>query len=101
MPIYEYLENGRQVLRKLPVADRDKFPGRVTVPSRINVCPRGEPAQGSQLLDGWKAVEEQNGTGYARQMAKGLGLSREQVKQACLAPEGAMERPLGPGSQIV
>lgn len=96
MPNYEFIdpESGRRVIRRLPVAQRDSFPGRVTVPSRIHVCPKGEPEQGSQLLQGWKECEESMGTNGVRDMARGLGLTREQVKQACLAPDSAMERPL-------
>lgn len=96
MPNYEFIdpESGRRVIRRLPVAERDSFPGRVTVPSRINVCPKGEPETGSQLLDGWKACEQSMGTEGVRKMARGLGLSREQVKQACLAPDSVMERPV-------
>lgn len=103
MPNYEFIdpESGRRVIRRLRVEDRDSFPGRVTVPSRVSVCPRGEPEHGSQLMDGWKACEEQGGTESARQMARGLGLTREQVKAACTAPDRVMERPLGPGSEII
>lgn len=101
MPLYEYIENGRQVIRRLPVHRRDEFPGRVVVPSRIAVCPRGEPEHGNQLLEGWKQCEESSGTEAARQMARGLGLTRDQVKRACTAPDAVMERPHGPGSEIV
>ena len=94
MPLYEYIENGKQVIRRLPVARRDDFPGRVRVPSRVNVCPRGEPEHGSQLMQGWKECEESMGTEGVRSMARGLGLTREQVKQACAAPDSVMERPV-------
>ena len=94
MPNYEYIENGKRVIRRLPVAERDSFPGRVTVPSRIHVCPKGEPEHGSQLMDGWKSCEESMGSEGVRKMARSLGLTRDQVKQACLAPDSVMERPV-------
>jgi hypothetical protein len=81
MPVYEYIENGKRVLRKLPVAARDNFPGRVTVPSRVNVCPRGEPTQGDEVLRGFSRCEDRYGTEQVRQTAKALGLSRDQVKK--------------------
>jgi hypothetical protein len=81
MPVYEYIENGKQVLRKLAVAERDNYPGRVVVPSRVNVCPRGEPTQGSEVLQGFSRCEERYGTEQVRQTAKALGLSRDQVKK--------------------
>ena len=94
MPLYEYLEAGRTVLRRLPVSRRDDFPGRVAVPSRVAVCPRGAPEHGSQLLNGWRECEESMGTEGTRNMARGLGLTRDQVKAACNAPDRVMERPL-------
>lgn len=101
MPVYEYREGNRIVERILPISERDRFPNRITVPRRVSVCHQGEPQHGSQLLDGWKAVEESGGTESVRRMAKGLGLSRDQIKRACLAPDHVMERPVGPGSEIV
>lgn len=101
MPVYEYREGDRIVERVLPIDRRDAFPNRLTVPRRINVCPRGEPEHGSQLLQGWKECEEDGGTDSTRQLARQMGLTREQVKQACLAPDRVMERPLGPGSEII
>lgn len=80
MPVYEYQEGNRTVLRRVPVADRDKFPGRVTVPSRINVCPQGEPTAGSQVLRGFAKCEESFGTEKVRQCANAVGLTRDQVK---------------------
>jgi hypothetical protein len=81
MPLYEYIENGKQVIRRLPVARRDDFPGRVVVPSRIAVCPQGEPSQGAQVLRGFARCEDTYGTEKVRQCAKGIGLTRDQVKQ--------------------
>lgn len=81
MPAYEYIEDGRTVVRVLPVADRDKFPGRITVPSRIAVCPRGEPAQGEQVLRGWYECEEKDGTAAVRKTEKALGLTAGQIKK--------------------
>ncbi len=87
MPLYEYIEGGRQVIRRLPVAERDSFPGRVVVPSRINVCPKGEPTQAETTLAGWKDCEERDGTEAVRQTAASLGMTREQVKRAWAAPD--------------
>lgn len=81
MPLYEYIEHGRRVTRVLPVARRDEFPGRVTVPSRINVCPTGGPTQGDEVLRGFRRAEETLGTEKVRQCAKSLGLTRDQVKK--------------------
>jgi hypothetical protein len=87
MPLYEYREGDRIVERVLPVAARDSFPGRITIPRRVSVCHRGEPSQGESVLAGWKDCEEKDGTEAVRQTAASLGLSREQVKQAWLAPD--------------
>lgn len=87
MPCYEYLENGRVVDRVLPVARRDDFPGRITVPRRLHVCPRGAPTAENELMTGWKDCEESMGTEGVRKMAKGLGLTREQVKQVLAQPD--------------
>jgi hypothetical protein len=80
MPLYEYMEGGRRVVRRLPVAQRDSFHGRVTVPSRVLVCPRGEPTQGDEVLRGFSRAEETLGTEKVRLTAKALGLTRDQVK---------------------
>lgn len=101
MPAYEYEVDGRVTVRVVPVAERDRYPGRRMVPSRIFVCPRGQPEHGSELLRGWKECEESGGTESTRQMARSLGLSRSQVREFCEAPDAAMERPVGPGSEIV
>jgi hypothetical protein len=81
MPVYEYIEDGRRVLRKLPVAQRDDFPGRVTVPSRVLVCPRGKESQGTEVLRGFAQCEDRYGTEKVRQTAQAIGLTRDQVKQ--------------------
>ena len=83
MPNYEYIdpESGRRVIRRLPVAERDNFPGRVTVPARVMVCPRGEPKQGDEVLRGFSRSEDRFGTEKVRQCASALGLTRDQVKQ--------------------
>ena len=85
MPSYEYIEGGRSVVRVLPVAERDRFPGRVTVPSRVMVCPRGEPSQGSQVLRGFERAESTSGTEKVRLCAKAIGLTRDQVKKVWAA----------------
>ena len=81
MPNYEFIEDGRRVIRRLPVALRDSFPGRVTVPSRVLVCPRGAPTQGEDVLRGFSECEQKYGTEKVRQTAEALGLSRDQVKK--------------------
>lgn len=81
MPAYEYIERGRSVIRVVPVDKRDNWPNRVKVPSRILVCPRGEPTQSEQVLRGWYRCEESSGTEKVRQAAKSLGLTRDQVKK--------------------
>jgi hypothetical protein len=85
MPLYEFRERGGVVLRVLPVARRDDFPNRISVPSRLSVCPRGEPTQEDGLLKGWREIEEQDGSG-ARRLEKSLGLTADKVKDAMLAP---------------
>lgn len=86
MPSYEYIEGGRTVIRVLPVAERDRFPGRVTVPSRIAVCPRGEQSHGEAVLRGFSRCEETFGTEKVRQCARALGLTRDQVKKVWSEP---------------
>ena len=81
MPLYEYNEAGKTVVRVLPVAQRDSFPGRRVVPTRVNVCPRGEPTQGAEVLRGFARCEERYGTEKVRQTAKALGMSRDAVKK--------------------
>ena len=87
MPVYEYIEGGRPVLRRVSVADRDKFPGRVKVPSRIAVCPQGQPTQGSEVLRGFSRCEDRYGTEEVRQAGKALGVTRDQVKQVWNTPD--------------
>ena len=81
MPCYEYLESGRVVERVLPVERRDEFPGRVTVPRRVSVCPRGKPSQGAEVLRGFYREESKPGAaaGLHRATAS-LGLSPSQVR---------------------
>lgn len=64
MPIYQYYDAGthRLLERRLPVAERDAFPGRVPIPGRFFVCPREEPSPSSSVLDGFRKVEQQLGT---------------------------------------
>lgn len=83
MPNYEYIDpdSGRRVIRRLPVAERDSFPGRVTVPSRVTV-PRPEPTQGDEVLRGFARCEEKDGTESVRQIARGLGTTRDAIKKA-------------------
>jgi len=86
MPIYEYREGGKMVLRQLPVARRDDFPNRVTVPSRVEVCPRGQPTQGDQVLRGFYRCEEKSGTASVRRIEKELGMTASQVKKVWNEP---------------
>lgn len=94
MPAYDYLEGGRRVTRVLPVAERDSFPNRITVPDRIMVCPRGEPTQSDAVLAGYKACEEKDGTEAIRRDCAALGLTRDQVKKAWAAPDPPGSEPL-------
>ncbi len=86
MPSYEYIEGDRRIIRILPVADRDKFPGRVTVPSRINVCPRGPSTQGDEVLRGFYRAEQTYGNSRVRLAEKALGLDHHKVKSVWKHP---------------
>lgn len=80
MPVYEYLENGKVVLRRVPVADRDMYPGRVTIPSRLTVCPRGESTQGESVLRGFYQCEQKMGTAKVRANERAMGLDHHKIK---------------------
>jgi len=80
MPAYEYREGGKIVVRVLPVKDRDTFPGRITIPSRLSVCPRGAPSQADEVLRGYYRSEEKLGTARVRDAEKALGMTHHQVK---------------------
>lgn len=82
MPVYEYREGRKTVLRRLPVEERDKYPGRITVPSRLTVCPKGAMTQGEQVLRGFYQCEQRYGTARVRQTEKALGLNHHGVKKA-------------------
>lgn len=84
MPFYDFIEDGKLVTRYLKIDERDTFPGRI-MPSRIAVCPKGEPTQEDGLLQGWKEIEEKDGRG-ARELERSLGLTADKVKDAMLAP---------------
>lgn len=86
MPVYEYREGGRVVVRALPVAERDTFPNRITVPSRVHVV-AGAPDPGADTLRGFHRCEERYGTESVRQCAKALGLTRDQVKKVWQRPD--------------
>ncbi len=51
------------------------------------MCHKGEPSHAEVTLQGGKECEEKDGTEAVRQTAASLGMSREQVKQAWLAPD--------------
>jgi hypothetical protein len=87
MPAYEYIERGRTVIRVLPVADRDKFPGRVVIPRRVMVCPRGEPSQADQVIKGFYACEQKYGTARVRLTEKALGMNASNVKAVWNRPD--------------
>ncbi len=95
MPLYEYVENGRIVERVLPVAARDSYPGRITIPRQVSVCHKGEPSHAEVTLQGWKDCEEKDGTEAVRQTAASLGLTRDQVKAVWAAPD-----PVDPMSRL-
>lgn len=78
MPLYEYLEAGRIVSRVLPVEQRDAFPGRIPVPSRVCVCPRGAPSQEHSTMNGLRKVEQQIGTTALR---RGFPFSVEHTRR--------------------
>lgn len=80
MPVYEYRHRGKVILRRVPVAERDRYPGRVTIPSRLTVCPRGEPTQGEQVLRGFYEEELKTGSKAVRQTERALGLNHHKVK---------------------
>ena len=82
MPLYEYNEGGRIVQRRLTVADRDKFPGRVPIPRRLSVCPRGQPTQGAEVLRGFYKAEQTLGGELVRKTERALGLTSDQIKKA-------------------
>lgn len=81
MPIYEYLDqvSGRIVERFVPVAERDNWPGRLTAPRRVAVCPRGRPSQEAEAMAGLYKVEQQMGTGV---FGKGFPFTVEQTRKA-------------------
>jgi hypothetical protein len=81
VPAYEYIEGGKTVVRVVPVADRDKYPGRVQVPRRVMVCPRGEPSQGDEVIRGFYQCEQRYGTAKVRLTEKALGMNASQVKK--------------------
>lgn len=92
MPVYEYVENGRIVERAVPVDQRDAFPGRLTVPRRVSVCPRGKPSQGSEVLRGLYREESKPGAASGLHRCMGsLGLNPSQVKDVW--DEGYKVRP--------
>lgn len=83
MPTYEYREqSGQIVTRVLPVERRDEFPGRITVPRRVMVCPRGRPSQGAEVLRGFYREESKPGHGASLDRAlKASGFSADHVKR--------------------
>jgi hypothetical protein len=89
MPVYQYLEGERLVERVLPVARRDDFPGRLAVPRRVLVCPRGRISQGEQVLRGFYEVEQRDPSMH-RQLKANLGLSAAQIREAWSRRSGPM-----------
>lgn len=86
MPLYEYLEaSGRIVERVLPVQERNRFPGRLTVPRRVNVCPRGAPTVAESALRGFYGVEQTGGLDEIRRECEGL--EPDQIKSIWEQPE--------------
>jgi hypothetical protein len=84
MPTYQYKEpaTGEIVERFLPVEDRDRYPGRLTVPRRVNVCPRGKPSQGAEVLRGFAREESKPGGSAAlHRTVAAAGLTPSRIKE--------------------
>ena len=96
MPCYQYNENGVIVERVLPVAERDAFPGRVTVPRRVMVLAGGRSEaewQAGEVLRGFRR-EEQKNPRLNDVVRNALGMTPAQVKDTWAQPDsGYVERP--------
>jgi hypothetical protein len=77
MPIYEFQEGSKIVERVLSVAERDKFPGRVTAPRRVLVCPRGETSQPHAVMNGLRKQEEKYGSAFSKMWPFSVKQTRE------------------------
>lgn len=98
MPTYQYLENGRIVERTLPVAQRDEFPGRITVPTRVRVLTNGGKTeaewQAEEVLRGFYRLEQKDPNANDK-MREGLGMTPAQIRDVWAQPDEY--RPQRPG----
>lgn len=90
MPVYEYIEGGRVVARRLPVEERDRFPGRIVVPRTVRVLTgtgRTEAEwQASEVLRGFYR-EEQKNPRLNDTVRAALGMNADGVKDTWAQPD--------------
>lgn len=90
MPLYEYNEGGRLVTRHASVAERDRWPGRVTVPRRVSVLAGSGRSEGQwqaeEVLRGFRR-EEQKDPRLNDTMRRGLGMTPDQIKDVWAQPD--------------
>lgn len=97
MPLYEYLEpGGRVVTRRLAVADRDLYPGRIVVPRTVRVLKPGRSEaewQAEEVLRGFYR-EEQKNPRLNDVVRSALGMGPDRVKDVWAEPDAPYaERP--------
>lgn len=99
MPLYEYIDpaTGQRTERVLPVARRDEFPGRVTVPRRLNVLTKAGKSEGEwqadEVLRGFHKLEQSDPHANDK-MREGLGMSPDKIKDVWAQPDTHyVERP--------
>jgi hypothetical protein len=89
MPIYEYSgPDGCLIERCLPVDQRDRYPGRVTIPRRVHVG-RGllEPSTvGAAVPRALRELEIKHG-GHGDRLAREMGFSSRREIQRIWEPE--------------
>lgn len=96
MPVYEYIEGGRRIVRRLPVEERDAFPGRVVV-QPVRVLTQGQVTeaewQAREVLNGFRR-EEQKNPRLNDTVRAALGMSPDKVKDTWAEPDAPyVERP--------
>ena len=90
MPYYEYMEDGKIVVRYAKVDARDAFPGRVQVPRRIRVIAARHKDEGAYVNEDMTKgfyKEEQKDPHFNDKMGKALGLKPGQIKDVWAAPD--------------
>lgn len=99
MPLYEYIDpvTGFRTERVLPVARRDEFPGRVTIPRRLVVLTKGGKSeadwQAEEVLRGFHKLEQKDPQANEK-MRESLGMTPNQIKDVWAQPdEPYVERP--------